>query len=233
MFRKLIASLKPGAAAAPPAQPPARPGPYAQPEINALYELLFCDDRSLFRPRDGQPAAPWQALLFADEPDPAAVRVLADDPGNESRLRILAYNWLREHGLPVPPRLLLGVIVEVPLDQGLDVLAVYLDRRIRYINQSGRLAVFEEITAAMQVQVQALLAASQDAVDRIGPWDKPRLPPPQAGGIRLTFLASDGLYFGQGAFETMAREAMAAPIIQQATELLQLVVAMPRGGGSP
>jgi hypothetical protein len=170
--------------------------------------------------------------LFADESDPAAVRALADDPGNESRLRILAYNWLREHGLPVPPRLLLGVIIEVPLDQGLDVLAVYLDRRIRYINQTGRLAVFEEITAAMQVKAQALFTAAQAAVDRIGPWDKPRLPPPQAGDIRLTFLASDGLYFGQGTFDVMAREPLAAPIIQLATELLQLVVAMPRGGGS-
>jgi hypothetical protein len=70
-----------------------------------------------------------------------------------------------------------------------------------------------------------LFSASQPVVNAIGPWKGVRRSPPQRGNIRLTFLASDGLYFGEGPMSVMQREAMAAPVIQKATELLQGVVA--------
>jgi hypothetical protein len=63
-------------------------------------------------------------------------------------------------------------------------------------------------------------------VEKIGPWGKPRLAAPKAGNIRLSFLVSDGLYFGEGPFELMQREPLAAPTIQKAVELLQLVVGL-------
>ncbi len=52
-----------------------------------------------------------------------------------------------------------------------------------------------------------------------------RRAPPEDDTIRLTFLVSDGLYFGEGPMTVMPHEPMAAPIIQRATELLQAVVA--------
>ena len=73
--------------------------------------------------------------------------------------------------------------------------------------------------------VKRLFAIAEPVVARIGPWNKPRLAPPKQGNIRLTFLVSDGLYFGEGPMSAMQSEAMAGPIIQQATELLQAVVA--------
>jgi hypothetical protein len=124
--------------------PPAKvAGPYAQSEINFIYQLLFCDDRRLFEPQPGMQPAPWHNILFAIQPDPAAVRSLAEDSDQESRVRILAYNWLRQNRHEVPKKELFGVVAEVPLEAGLDVLAAYADGRIRYINQTGRLAVFE------------------------------------------------------------------------------------------
>jgi hypothetical protein len=42
----------------------------------------------------------------------------------------------------------------------------------------------------------------------------------------LTFIVSDGLYFGEGPFAALSQDALAGPLIQQATRLLQQVVAI-------
>lgn len=207
-----------------PAPPAKVAGPYAQSETNFIYQLLFCDHPDLFRPRPGTPPAPWHSVLFNLQPDPAAVRALAEDQEQESRVRILAYNWLRGNRQEVPKKEFLGIVVEVPLDRGLDVLAVYGDGRIRYINQTGKLVVFESAPANVGAQAGKLLAASRAAITKIGPWEHPRLPPPKQGKIRLTFLVSDGLYFGEGPLPGMDCDPIAAPIIGEAGKLLQMVV---------
>lgn len=73
--------------------------------------------------------------------------------------------------------------------------------------------------------VQALFAVSQPVVNAIGPWTEVRRAPPDRDTIRLTFLVSHGLCFGEGPMTVMQREPLAAPILQRATELLQAVVA--------
>jgi len=198
--------------------------PYQQPEINVIYNLLFCDDPSLFAVRAGQATTTWQATLSDVNASSDKVRALAESPNEESRIRALAFNWLRQHKEPVPRGILLGVVVEVPLEGGLDVLAAYSDGRVRYINQTGKLAVFEGGPPQVQTSAKALVSASKVAISRIGPWDRPRLSPPSKGNIRITFLVSDGLYLGEGPFSSMQSDPMAGPIVQEATQLLQLVV---------
>ena len=61
-------------------------------------------------------------------------------------------------------------------------------------------------------------------VARVGPWGKARLPPPVKPNFRITFVVSDGPYFGQGLFEAMERDALAGPLIRHAGRLLKLVV---------
>jgi hypothetical protein len=203
---------------------PAGSRPYRQDKINKIYNLLFCDDLELFRTLEPPPeGSPLQGLL-GPNPRPQAIEAIAEDSQAESRIRLLAFNWLRKRNLPVRSKSLLGVVVEVPLPGGLDVLAAYEDGRIRYINQSGGLAVFEGSPPPVANKARQLMAASQPVVSRIGPWNNPRLPPPRPGNIRITFLVSDGLCFGEGPFQDMQREPMAAPIIQKASELLTLVV---------
>jgi hypothetical protein len=224
MLRKLLAAVGLGAATAGAlAQPPY--APYQSSAANEIYNLLFCDDRAAFTPRPGQSPVPWQVALFSEPVDRSALSALAGDASQEGRVRYLAYKRLRELGQPVQAKVLLGVIVEVPLAGGLDVLAAFSEGGVRYINQSGKLAVFEGV-AAIQPFVQRLFAASEPVVARIGPWEQPRRAPPKQGAVRLTFLVSDGLYFGEGPMVEMQREAMAGPVIQRATELLQTVVPM-------
>jgi hypothetical protein len=222
MFKKLLGMIGAGSAPAGPAAPAA---PREASAATALYDLLFCDDLAVFRPKPADTLADWQRLLFGPAQDPSKVEALALDPATESRVRALAFNWLRTGGYFTPKGIVLGVIIEVPLDQGLDVLAAYADGSARYLNQTGKVAIIEpDGLPEANRQAKRLVELAQPVVAQIGPWDKPRLPPPVRPNIRLTFIVSDGLYFGQGPFQAMQQESLAGPLIQQGSQLLALIV---------
>ncbi len=199
-----------------------RHAPYADPAINRLYNMLFCDDAQDFAPARGQAPAPWQATLLDARADARSMRALADDQHQDARVRLLALDWLRRHGQPVVPRQLLGVVLEVPMEGGLDVLAAYVDGSVRYLNHSAPPTLIEGPMAALQPTVTALMRASQAIVDRIGPSDQARLPAPRSNA-RLNFLVSDGLYFGEGPMNVLSRDAMAGPVLQVGGQLLAQV----------
>jgi len=123
-------------------------------------------------------------------------------------------------GAPVPARQYLGTIIEVRLAEGLDTLAVFADGGARYINYSGKMVVVEGIPSPFAAEINQVIEASQPIVAAIGPWDKERLPPPAEGNIRMTFLVSDGLYFGEGPMSVMQQEPLASPLVSAATKLL-------------
>ena len=148
----------------------------------------------------------------------------------ESRVRMLAFNWLRLRQLAAPEKELLGVIVEIRLQEGLLVLAAYADGRIRYIGRTGKLVVFESTPAGVADQAGKLLAASRTALDHVGPWEGARLPPPPQGNIRMTFLVSDGLYFGEGPTAMMQQDPIGAPVVREARKLEESVIDAVRKG---
>jgi hypothetical protein len=200
------------------------PKPYKEDSVNFMYNLLFCDDASLFKKVNDEKSAYWEDVLFL-KPNEKSVRVLAENIEEESRVRILAYNWLRENKSTITKGILLGVIIEVPLEGGLDTLAAYSDGRVRYINQAGKLVVVElGGSAEIENLAKELVGVSISVVKKIGPWEHGRLPPPVKGNIRMTFLASDGLYFGEGPRAIMQKDPTAAPVINKAVQLLQAVV---------
>jgi hypothetical protein len=227
VFRKFLNAIGVGAAPAARAAIRGSPpySPYGGESSNFMYNLLFCDDVASFKPEPDAQVASWQAALFAEPMDVAAVELLASDASQEGRARYLAYALLRSDDRPVPAKILLGVIVEVGLPEGLDVLAAYSDGGVRYINKTGNLAVLESATDIRPL-VGEVLDAAQSVVARTGPWPGARLAPPRVGNIRVSFLVSDGLYFGQGPTAHMQKESMAALLIQKATALLQAVVAL-------
>ena len=223
MIKKLLARLGIGRSAGTPAQSGLYE-PYGEQHVNFLYNLLFCDNLDLFKNDAAVESSTLWATLLSDEPDFAGLERIAGDEQEESRCRALAYNRLRAGGRAVPPKQLLGVIVEVPLRQGLDTLAAYPDGRARYLNQSGKVAIFEGGPPEVETLAKELVAVSQDLVNAIGPWDRERLPPPRSGNVRITFLVSDGLYFGEGPLQALQSDAMGGPVLAKATQLLQAAV---------
>lgn len=227
MLKKILAALGISLAANGPADAAELYKPYAESHVNFLYNLLFCDDITLFKNENitNGGDALWQTLV-AEKPDTVALRKIAEDEANEGRVRALAYNRLRGAGETVPPKKLLGVIVEVPLENGLDVLAAFSEGGVRYLNQSGKAAIFEGQGNPVESLAKELISVSQPVVNVIGPWDKQRLPPPKAGNVRMTFLVSDGLHFGEGPFGALQKDPLAGPLLAKSAELLQRAVAL-------
>jgi hypothetical protein len=198
--------------------------PYKDEAATLIYNLLFCDRQDLFQNNDKRKLVPPWSILFADKPDLDEVETIASDTSQESRVRMLAFNLLRQAHRDVKQKELLGTIIEVGLPEGLDTLAVFADGGARYINHSGKMVIVDGTPNAFDSEIKRVIAASEPIVATIGPWDKERLPPPANGTIRMTFLASDGLYFGQGPMDVMQKEQMAAPLIDAATALLLRMV---------
>lgn len=203
---------------------PAAFAPYRDPARDAIYHLLFCDDPAAFRAsRHGEPVGAWKQL-FASPPDVAQLQRIARDPHLESRVRVLAYRLSASAGHPISDKALLGVVIERPMPTGLDVLAVYRDRSVRYLNHSGRMLFWEASDPVIDGLIDRVLEASERATASIGPWDKPRLAPPAGDTTRVTFLVADALYFGQGPSDVIDRDSIGGPVIGAATRLLSALV---------
>lgn len=197
--------------------------PYRDDAANGMYNLLFCDEPARFAPRGEAPQGAL-ATVLAESSDRAALERIANDDDMESRIRMLAFNRLRAMNIAVPSKQLLGVILEVPLGRGLETLAVFADGRMRYINQAEKIGIFEDAPPAIARKAQMVLRAAQAVVDQIGPATEPRRPPPTADLTRMTFLVSDGLYFGEAATDDMYADALGGPVIGNTAELLSLLV---------
>ena len=224
MIRRLLKAIGFGgvAMASSCSQPVGRP--YEDRATQLIYELLFCDRLELFRDNhQGALTPPWSVIYNAD-PDFVAVAKIAGDDTQESRIRMLAFNILRTAQRAVPEKELLGTIIEVHLPDGLDTLAVFSDGSARYINHSGKLIIVEGAPSIFENEIQQVITSSKPIVSAIGPWNKDRLPAPNKGNIRMTFLVSDGLYFGEGPINMMSSEEMAKPLIDAATLLLVKLV---------
>jgi hypothetical protein len=208
---------------------PASPNPISKPykdtATNNIYNLLFCDDIDLYRSKNQPPYSYPFNILFSGYPDEADLRRVIDDSTLDARLRILALNTRRSMGHAPAGKELFGVIVEVGLEGGLDVLASFRDGKARYINQSGKLLIWDTTTDSTANKLTVdLFAKSERIIDQIGPWDKSRKPHPVAGSARITFLVSDGLYFGEGQCETLFNDSLAGPALTSATQLMRYLI---------
>lgn len=209
----------------------------------AMRDTLFGDMPMQSWPQGFNPAVanaePWTSFIKARDAI-AGKRVeeaithwlkIADTPGLEPRHYLQAWHFLREYGKQPSidrAKQLLGVVLEVPVEGGLDLLAAYPNRHARYYNYSGAGVVWEHPNNTMDQAIDALLAGGQQILNNIGPWNKPRPGPPPAGQVRLNLLAPSGLHFGQASFETLSSDPLARPAIGAAIALLKALTEAPQ-----
>ena len=162
----------------------------------------------------------------APEEAKSLLKRILSAPGFESRCYLQAWHYLRElgEGLPDPKRLV-GVIVEVEVNGGLDVLGAYEDHTARYWNFSGAGIVWDHPDASLDQDIDALFEASKATVMRIGPWDKPRVTTFAKGMARVSFLTPSGIHFGQGPFVVLAKDNLGGPVIQKGAVLMRKLMA--------
>jgi len=198
------------------------------PATSLLYPLLFCDEPELYLANRQKPYT-FPYNILAGDGDSVQLRSLAADTTQESRIRLLACHQLQQAGQAIDSKELLGVVVEVALPEGLDVLAAYADGTARFLHHTGRVIIWENGTDSRSRQlIDQLLAASVKVVAQIGPWDQPRRPAPAAGMARISFLVADGLYFGEAPLNHLFNDPLAAPALQAATVLMQFLTTAPQ-----
>lgn len=197
--------------------------PYKDASINLLYQLLFCDNLDLYKRNTSLPFTYPFNILFSNSSTIAEFQNIIDDHSSDPRVKVLAYNRQRAFGHIPNKKELLAVIVEVGLDQGLDVLASFNNGTARYFNYTGKILIWETTDEISNELTRDMFSKSQNIVNQLGPWGKPRLPHPVKGNARITFLVSDGLYFGEGNIDVLFSDKLGGPALATAAQLMKYI----------
>jgi hypothetical protein len=181
---------------------------------------------------DGEP---WLSFISArnqldsgnQESAKQTLRRILEMPDLESRHYLQAWHFLRELGespTDGDAKRLHGVVVEVALDEGLDIVAAYADHTARYLNYSGAAIVWERPNESLDQAIDSLLAAGRMVAAQIGPWEGPRPAAPPKGQVRISMLVPSGLHFGQGPFDALSGDPLGGPVIAAAMQLMQSLI---------
>lgn len=200
-----------------------------------LRELLFADlpparAREVFR--RGGPATSAMveladAAIAGDAVAASAALARIRDGDRESRLRLQAWSLARAAGVtPSDDEAseVLGVVVDMGLEEGLDTLAAFADGSARYLNHSGSAIVWEVPDIAVGERTRALLAAAEAVIPVTGPLDAPRPGPPGEGGAMISVLTPGGLHVGAGSIHALSRDSRGGPVIEAGAALMGLLV---------
>jgi len=159
------------------------------------------------------------------------LRQIQADPKQESRIYLLAWHVLREIGVQPSDeeaKRVLGVVVEVGMPRGTDLVAGFADHSARYWNFSGSGVVWEHPDDSLDGLIDDLLGKGSSVIQQLGPWKKPRLPVPPDGVVRLNFLTPSGLHFGQGPMKLLSADSMGGPVLSSAYQLMKAMMALHR-----
>jgi hypothetical protein len=204
---------------------------------SALRPLLYGDVPIGEWPPPGTPETtePWLSFVrardaFARGQSDEAARLwlaIARTPGLESRQTLQAWAMLR--GVGVSPEdseasVVHGVVCEIPVATGHDVLAVYRDGSARYVNYSGKVAVLEPPSSpALHAAAVAVIVAAGPLGAVVGLWDGDELPAIPSGHARLVLLTPGGFRFGQGSPAALWNDPSGGTVLTRATQLVMLL----------
>lgn len=197
-----------------------------QPLDELLMDIEFSPDSKLYlarallwegRVEEAEKAAagdpPWAPFVVALAKERAGKRdeaveallELAEGEDVESRVRLWAWHALRQMGeQPEGARAseVLGVVVEVPMENGFDTLAAYADGRVRYINFAGSVIVVEAEGSADPLVLDLLRRATFLA-------SRPPLPrdpsPPPSDTVRMHALTRRGIHTAEASWAEIER----------------------------
>jgi hypothetical protein len=76
----------------------------------------------------------------------------------------------------------MGVVVEVSMSEGLDILAAYADHSARYFNYSSAAIIWEHPDTSLDGPIDQLFEAANRILAQVGVWERPRPPAPANPG---------------------------------------------------
>ena len=187
-----------------------------------LYNSLFADDPDDFIKMKDHKAISW--IYEKRKPTIDELESIANDNSVESRIKFLALYTALKHGLTINKKMYFGTILEVPMEGGYDVLAFYSDRTARYYNYSGKAVIYEGGRTIVDDTIEKANSVAVQVCNALAPWDKERLPRPKGDVIRISFLVSDGLYFGNSSIKTIGNDQMASAIFGNGANVMKALL---------
>ena len=208
----------------------ARPSPDAATSGRLLRELLYGD----------VPLAAWRSgstdpvSLRFQAADAACARgmgdqavtvltELASDPAVESRDRLEAWAGLRDLGV-VPDRetaaQVLGVVLDVPRQGGVDTLAGYADGSARFVDHTGAVTVLEPGAGDLHDLVIELVQAAARLATLTGP-PVGRRPARVASAARASILCPGGLVIRHAEPWVLVTDPVTAPVFAAGAALVE------------
>jgi hypothetical protein len=181
--------------------------------------------------------APWSSFVqarahLADGDQDLAIRAWSQvaNPifGVESRQVLQAWHALRSVGIVPDPSIadeVLGIVAEVALDGGHDVLAAYADGSVRFLHHLGGASIFEPPTPLEIAQPAASWLATAAAVaPEVAPWPGEGAHAAAPGETRFALLTRAGHRAVAGDDATMAASPVASRLLGAGAALLQAIV---------
>jgi len=187
-----------------------------------LYNSLFADDPDNFIKMRDNKAISW--IYDNRKPVIEELESIAIDKSVESRIKFLSLYTALKHGLKINKKIYFGTILEVPMEGGYDVLAFYSDRTARYYNYSGKAIIYEGGRINVDNTIEKANSAAIQVCNILEPWEKERLPRPKGDAIRISFLVSDGLYFGNSSIKTIGNDQMASAMFGNGAEVMKALL---------
>ncbi len=151
-------------------------------------------------------------------------------PALESRHYLQAWHFLKDLGAkPDGPIRIYGIVVEVGMPEGLDLLAVYADHSARYYNYSGKAIIWDGAGDFLKDKIDEILILAMGTVKQLGPWKDVRPPAPHNKMARVNFLTSHGLHFGEAAQSVLFNDPLAHKIMYAIMEVRDALISKSTG----
>jgi hypothetical protein len=126
------------------------------------------------------------------------LRQIEGDPFNESRVRLWAWNGLRELGVRPQKPEVLGVVIEMPIQHQTEYLAIYKDGRVRYINYTGSAGIWEAHSKKMDEVTANAISVAQEIITEEkyadGKYPEGRKRTDYTDSMRIDLLTTAGVF---------------------------------------
>ena len=135
------------------------------------------------------------AKLASEQKTAEAIKMLqqvADDERNESRMRLWAWSALRELGVKPAKTEVLGFVLESPMGNKTEYLAVYSDKTVRNVTGSNQLHVWTSHHPALDSAITVLLSDAGKMVKKYTLVHERSKAVPEY--MRCTILTTNGIY---------------------------------------
>ncbi|MEO6637755.1 MAG: hypothetical protein ABIN25_05735 [Ginsengibacter sp.] len=115
-------------------------------------------------------------------------------------------------------------MLEVNMPEGNDTLAVYADYTSKYYDYSGKSIIWEHPDDSLDTLIDGIFTESDNVVSHIGPWKDARPAPPTNKMVRINFLTSNGLHFGEASQQALFNDPMAGKLMHGMLNLMNALI---------